>query len=116
MVVVIPYWITGPSLLPGDFTSADMVIGLFNGSKTEVATTGLGIVDVRDLAKCHVEAVRKPEAANQRFCCHSGEISYWKEIADWLDGEFGPQGYTVTTQEAAGERVNMARLSNQKAR
>jgi hypothetical protein len=30
------------------------------------------IVDVRDVATCHLEAMKRPEAANQRFVCTWG--------------------------------------------
>lgn len=46
-----------------------------NGNKSdEDATQPAGMyVDVRDVAKCHVDALATPEAGNKRFCVSAGE-------------------------------------------
>ena len=114
IVCVNPCFVEGPTLIPGGFTSAGFIAGFFDGSKTEVGTSGMGIVDVRDIAKMHLEGLRRPEAANQRFIGYGGRI-YPKEIADALHEHFGPQGYTIPTKEADGERDKSARVSNKRA-
>lgn len=115
IVTVNPCFVMGPTLIPGGFTSSGWVEGFFNGSKTEVGTGGVGIVDVRDVSKIHVEAIRNPKAANQRFIAYSERV-YPKQAVDWLAEEFAAKGYTIPTKEAAGERDKDARVSNQKAR
>lgn len=111
IVTVNPCFVMGPTLIPGGFTSSGWVEGFFNGSKTEVGTGGVGIVDVRDVSKMHVEAIRNPKAANQRFIAYSERI-YPKLAVDWLSEEFAAKGYTIPTKEAAGERDKDARVSN----
>ena len=64
IVTVCPCFVMGPTLIPGGFTSANYMVNNFNGSKTEVGTGGMGIVDVRDVSKIHLEAVRRPDVAN----------------------------------------------------
>jgi len=54
----------GPTLVEGSSTSSDYVENLFNGSKTEVGTGGMGIVDVRNVSKMHLEAIRRSGVAN----------------------------------------------------
>lgn len=101
IVTVNPCFVMGPTLIPGGFTSSDFVEGLFNGSKTEVGTNGVGIVDVRDVSKIHFEAIRNPKVANHRFIAYSERV-YPKQIVDWLAEEFAAKGYTIPTKEAAG--------------
>ena len=64
LVTICPTLVLGPTLIPGGFMSGSVVVNNMNGSKTEVSVGQQGIVDVRDVAKHHLEAVRKPEAAN----------------------------------------------------
>jgi nucleoside-diphosphate-sugar epimerase len=54
--------------------------------------------DVRDVALAHIRAMQLEEAASQRFIVTS-EIESWsfKQYATWINEEFGPKGYTVST-------------------
>ena len=75
ITTVNPCFVMGPTLIPGGFTSADMIISYFNGSMTELSPTyAFGYVDVRDVSKLHLETLRRPEAANQRFIAFSGSL------------------------------------------
>jgi len=49
IVTVNPTFVMGPTLVEGHSTSSDFIENLFNGSKTEVGTGGMGIVDVRNV-------------------------------------------------------------------
>jgi hypothetical protein len=49
----------------------------------------------------HLEGLRKPEAANQRFIAYSERV-HEIEIAQALAAEFGPLGYTLPTKVAQG--------------
>ena len=53
------------------------------------------MVDVRDVAKAHIVAMEKPEAASNRYIIFSGEARWLREIAEVIDAEFGPQGYKI---------------------
>jgi nucleoside-diphosphate-sugar epimerase len=105
----------GPTLIPGGFTSANFVVRYFNGSMTELNPSAIGYVDVRDVSRLHLEALRRPEAANQRFIAYSERL-YMKEVGDILAAEFIPKGYTITTNEKSGERERDTRVSNLKSR
>jgi nucleoside-diphosphate-sugar epimerase len=63
----------------------------------------------------HFEALRRPEAANQRFIAFSERL-FEKEVGDILNAEFGPKGYTIPTKEMEGEREKNTRINNEKAR
>lgn len=76
---------------------------------------GRGVVDVRDASRVHFEALRKPEAANQRFIAYGGWIND-KDVAAILDAEFGQHGFNVTTKVSAGTPQRDHRVSNKKSR
>ena len=115
LVTVLPCFVLGPSLLPGGFTSAEYIEAYFNGSKTKVGLDGRGVVDVRDVAKVHLEAVRRPGISGNRFIAYS-QWTNSKDIADVLHSEFGPQGYTIPTEEVEGTREKNHRVSNKKSK
>lgn len=91
----------GPSLLPGGFPSADFVLGYFNPARTEVPVGFIGVVDVRDVSKIHLEAIRRPDAAGHRFIAYSERAQHY-ETAERLDAEFAPKGFNVCTKKAEG--------------
>lgn len=115
IVTINPCFVMGPTLIPGGFVASGWVESFFNGSKKVVDTHGLGIVDVRDVSKMHLEAIRNPNAANQRFIAYSEKV-YPKQAVDWLAEEFAAKGYTIPTKEAARSRDRDAKVSNKKAR
>ena len=70
----------------------------------------MGIVDLHDVSRMHRDAIRRPEIKNERFIASAGGL-FKKEVADILEAEFGSKGYKVTTKEAAGDRVRLARFN-----
>lgn len=115
ITTVNPVFVMGPTLIPGGFTSAGYVENFFNGSQKELWPEATTFVDVRDVSKMHFEALRRPEAANQRFIAFSERL-FEKEVGDLLHAEFGPKGYTIPTKEMEGEREKNTKISNEKAR
>ena len=59
-----------------------------NGSLPGVPRVNLPIVDVRDVALAHLNAIKVPEARNQRFILSSQSI-WFREIAEALKSKFG---------------------------
>ena len=116
IVTVCPCFVMGPTLIPGGFYSADYMMKYFDGRKKEIGKSSMGIVDVRDVSKLHLEAVRRPDVANQRFLAYSERI-YGNQFNEWIAAEFGPKGYKVPKKdEKAKELSKDARVSNKKAR
>lgn len=95
----------GRSLLPGGFAVSNVIESLFNGSLTELDHEMMLIVDLHDVSRMHLDAIRKPEIKNERFIASAGGL-YKKEVADIFEAEFGTKGYKVTTKEADGERIS----------
>jgi len=116
LVTVQPCFIQGPTLLPGSYESGDYVAAFFNGNFSSFSyfNGGRGIVDIRDVAKIHVEAIRKPEAANQRFIAYSRWVRD-QDMAAALKAEFGPKGFNVITDIPAGTARD-PRVSSKKSR
>lgn len=52
----------------------------------------MGIVDVHDVSRMHLDAIRRPEIKNERFIANAGGL-FKKEVADILEAEFGSKGY-----------------------
>lgn len=75
------------------------IMRLMKGEMAEIKDDGVGAVDVRDVAFAHVQAVKKPEAANRRFIL----INYgakFIEFAQPIIDKYVPLGYNVTTTKA----------------
>jgi dihydroflavonol-4-reductase len=106
--------VLGPTLVPEGFGSANFVMRFFSGW-TEVSNGFQGCVDVRDVSKIHLEAIRNPAAAGHRFIAYS-ERQAMIDYANNLHAAYGDKGYNICTNEKQGEREKDARVSNQKAR
>lgn len=84
LVTINPGFVLGPSLTSrADSTSIDFMINLLNGKlKFGVPKLTFGVVDVRDVAKAHIEAIKKPQASG-RYLLVSQSLNM-KQIADIL--------------------------------
>ena len=56
--------------------------------------TAMPCVDVRDVAKAHLEGVLRPEAANQRFILCE-RTAWMNEIHTFLEKDYGNTGYKM---------------------
>jgi nucleoside-diphosphate-sugar epimerase len=99
----------GPSFIKADFTSSEVIMKTLNGDFPGTVRIQMGLVDVRDCAKAHLEAATRPEAANKRFFLCEDHPMWFKEIAEVLKEEFG-QDYKFKTGELKYCLVKMASL------
>ena len=58
----------------------------------------LGIVDVRDVAQAHLEAIKLPDAAGNRFLLVENSY-HLTEIGNFLNSEFKNKGYSPVTRQ-----------------
>ena len=94
-----PSLILGPAFVGAGFSSGDIVTNIILGKYPALPRLHFGLVDVRDCAEAHLQALERPEAANKRFILCEG--SYWfSDIGNMLKETWGPQGYTPATKEA----------------
>jgi len=49
---------------------------------------GMPLVDVRDVAEAHLQAILKPEAANKRFMLVARTVMF-TEMGVWLNDKYG---------------------------
>ena len=57
-----------------------------------------GVIDVRDCAQAHLNAIKIEKAKNKRFIL-AHEAWWFADLGKSLQAEFGPQGYKVTSSE-----------------
>lgn len=87
LTTICPGAILGP-ILEKDFgTSANIVIKTMDGSSPAIPRLGFDMIDVRSVAEMHILAMENPEAANERFICSGGFLSF-KEVADILREQY----------------------------
>ena len=83
LVTICPGLILGPNLNKCNFSSGDIVCNFLLGLMPGLPRSQLQLVDIRDVAQAHLNAITIPEAAGNRFLLVKG--SYWfKDMADWL--------------------------------
>lgn len=75
LAAINPSVILGPLLDDDLGTSAVMVKRLLDGSAPAAPRFDFGIVDVRDVAALHLNAMRTPRAGGQRFLANAGTLS-----------------------------------------
>jgi dihydroflavonol-4-reductase len=92
LVTINPFVIIGPSLSPGLNTSNAIFADLLGGAYPGIMRLTWGLVDVRDVARAHIEAIERPGASG-RYLCAAGTISMRDVVA--LLAEAGYQDYKL---------------------
>ncbi|CAI4224584.1 unnamed protein product [Auanema sp. JU1783] len=100
LTVLNPTFVTGPVLSDVEHGSAT-IIGRMMDIRTYLAAphVSLGIVDVRDVAKAHVLALKNKESNGERILITSQPSVWFKDMTKWLRKEFQKQGYYITPIE-----------------
>jgi nucleoside-diphosphate-sugar epimerase len=97
-VTVLPSGVFGPVLSMDGLGSVQFIQRLIDGRLPRIPNVGLNIIDVRDLAVAHVQAMTAPEAAGQRLII-SCDFMWMKEIAAVVKAKLGARGDKVPTKE-----------------
>ena len=103
IVTLNPALIMGPANQTNDFASGGIVRDMM-ASSGPVGRTRMGMVDVRDVAKAHLLALKVDAAKNQRFLLVS-KCAWRKEMAACLAAEFNPKGWNIGTEERTDDDV-----------
>jgi nucleoside-diphosphate-sugar epimerase len=74
--------------------SATFIGNILSGKLSRLPDVCFPLGDVRDVAQAHLAALRKPEAAGNRYICFT-EVMPLKAMAQILAEEFKPQGYKI---------------------
>ena len=94
LTTILPGAVLGPLLPGGEPGSVWVVKNMLAGKPPILLNMGLSVVDVRDLANAHVEALTAPEAPGERFLC-TGHFLWMPQIAGMLRAGLGPEGAKV---------------------
>lgn len=98
LAVINPVFVLGPPLMESHkhSTSVSTMMQIINRTYPGVPKMSFPICDVRDVAKAHVQALKLPEAANNRHIISTD--SFWmKDVAMAASKEFKQQGYSIPT-------------------
>lgn len=107
LTTILPGAVFGPLLAHGDPASVWVIQGLLNGRPSRLLNLGLAVVDVRDLARLHVDAMVSAQAASERFLA-TGEFMWMTQIADILRSGLGQAGRRVPTRTLPDPLVRVA--------
>jgi dihydroflavonol-4-reductase len=83
LVIINPVLILGPSLITGDFSSGQIITKLLSGKLPGMPKIMMSIVDVRDVAYAHLQAIKIEDAKNKRFILSSDSV-WFKDVAEVL--------------------------------
>ncbi|CAJ0600265.1 unnamed protein product [Cylicocyclus nassatus] len=95
-----PTMVVGPLLINEEGASVTLIRRFLNTEMPAVPQLNLGFVDIFDVAKAHVEAMRRPETDGERILITSQPSFWFKDVARILGREFRRQGFWVPRYEA----------------
>ncbi|KAJ1366876.1 hypothetical protein KIN20_027658 [Parelaphostrongylus tenuis] len=95
-----PTFVVGPLLIDEEGASISLMRRFINGEMPAVPELNLACVDVRDVAKAHVEAMIRPESDGERILITSQPSFFFRNIARILGKEFRRQGFWVPHYQA----------------
>ncbi len=82
LVVINPFTVIGPSKSVSLNTSNQVIADLLNGKYPAIMDLTLGLVDVRDVAEAHVQALASDRAKGRYICAH--DLRTVRQIAGLL--------------------------------
>lgn len=109
---ICPVAVLGP-VDGSDFAaSIEIVQRLLNGSIPAIPDVGFSVVDVRDIADLHVQALESPadKVKNERFIGSSGPFQKFADVARVLRDNLGPQARKVPTRKMPNWGVRLLAL------
>jgi nucleoside-diphosphate-sugar epimerase len=97
LTTILPVAIFGPLRSADNAGSVDVIARLLTGRPPVLPRFGFTIVDVRDLADLHIQAMISNAAAGQRFI-GAGDFMWLADIADTLRAYLGPRASKVPSR------------------
>jgi nucleoside-diphosphate-sugar epimerase len=110
LAVVNPVGVFGPVLGPDYATSIMLVQRLMDGALPGVPRVSFGVVDVRDVADMHLQAMTNPAANGERFLAVTGDFLWIVEIAKILKQRMGDAANRVPTRQLPDWLVKLGRF------
>lgn len=103
LITILPGFVLGPALRTESSVSIDFCRDILTGKgscATSIPYRCFPMVDVRDVALAHMNALKKPEAANKRFLCVNESV-WFKDLIMPIADRYKPEGWPVPTEVAA---------------
>ncbi|HET9159988.1 MAG TPA: NAD-dependent epimerase/dehydratase family protein [Caulobacteraceae bacterium] len=97
LTTILPGAIFGPVLNKDQLGSVGLIKQLLDGKPPVLPRLAFNIIDVRDLAELHLEAMIRPAAAEERFIA-TGEALWYGEVAQALKENLGAAAGRVPTR------------------
>lgn len=110
LTTILPGAVFGPVLQADTIGSVALIRSLLKG-QPGTPRIGFWVVDVRDLAALHIDAMTSPQAAGERFIA-AGEFLWMREIADILRDGLGDRATNAPTRELPDGFVRLLALFN----
>uniref|UniRef100_A0A8R1E1A9 Epimerase domain-containing protein n=1 Tax=Caenorhabditis japonica TaxID=281687 RepID=A0A8R1E1A9_CAEJA len=95
MTVINPTLVFGPAYVTEQGASITLMRKFMNGEMPAAPPLNMAIVDVRDVALAHFEAMRRPESDNERILVTNSPSIWFIDIAKILREEFKGKGYWI---------------------
>ena len=115
LTTILPGTILGPVMTKSISGSVELISRMLTGRVPALPRIGFSIVDVRDLADLHLQAMLAPEAAGERLL-GVGDFLWMAEIAKLLRDNFGQQASKVPTRLLPDFVLGVAALFQDEAR
>ncbi|CAD5224378.1 unnamed protein product [Bursaphelenchus okinawaensis] len=97
LTVLNPTFITGPVLSSVEHGSATILARMMDFRTFLAAPRAcLGVVDVRDVARAHILALKEPKTNGRRILVTHTRPTWFFEMRNWLMEEFKDQGYVFS--------------------
>jgi nucleoside-diphosphate-sugar epimerase len=100
LATINPSLVLGPLLTGASASSSSAIMkGMLTGKTPALPNIVFNIISVIDVAKAHIFAIQKKDAAGKRFLCDAGHLSM-PEMGRIVGSEFNNRGYKSTTSVA----------------
>ncbi|CAI5455266.1 unnamed protein product [Caenorhabditis angaria] len=100
MTVINPTLVFGPAYITEQGASITLMRKFMNGEMPAAPPLNMAIVDVRDVALAHFEAMRRPESDGERILVTNSPSIWFIDIAKILREEFKGKGYWIPRFQA----------------
>lgn len=115
LATVNPGFVLGPVFVSSGGTSEEVVADFLKGAVPAVPKMMMPVVDVREVAECHIRALKDPNSNGKRFICSAASL-WMKEFCDLLREEFEKYGYSIPKRELGKCLLKIGSIFIKKAR
>lgn len=114
LVTINPGLIIGPNLNSAQFSSGDIINKFMLGDFPAIPDMSMALVDVRNCAEAHLQALKVKEAAGKRFMLVENTYKM-DEMAAVLHRDYAKFGYPIPTRAMPYFMINIASIFDAEA-